>query len=160
MNLLLEILFIVTLGFLFYQDIKERKVSVWILMIGIFLGGLIHFSKQPIIVFLSNVGINFVFVSLIFGVLWLYAKLKLKKRIFEVFGLGDLLFFILLAMSLPILSFLILFVFSLIFSLVVFMLLKINWKEPTVPLAGLQSLFLGLVFIANKFINSIDIYAL
>lgn len=160
MNLLLEILFIVTLGFLFYQDMKERKVSVWILIVGIFLGVLIHFSKQPTIVFLSNVGINCAIVSLIFGVLWLYAKLKLKKRIFEVFGLGDLLFFLLLAMSLPILSFLILFVFSLIFSLVVFIILKSKWKEPTVPLAGLQSLFLSLVFIANKFINSIDIYAL
>ena len=32
--------------------------------------------------------------------------------------------------------------------------------EKTVPLAGLQSLFLGLVLIANKYTNTIDLYAL
>jgi hypothetical protein len=74
--------------------------------------------------------------------------------------MGDLFFFILLAVSLPILSFLILFVFSLIFSLLIFILLKNTFKEKTVPLAGLQSLFLSLVLIANKFLITIDIYAL
>ena len=160
MNLLLEILFLLTLGVLFYQDITERKVSIWILIIGIFLGGLIHYWHQPQIVFFSNIGVNSIFIALIFGTLWVYAKLKLKKRIFEVFGMGDLFFFILLAVSLPILSFLILFVFSLIFSLLIFILLKNTFKEKTVPLAGLQSLFLSLVLIVNKFLITIDIYAL
>ncbi len=160
MNLVLEIIFIITLGVLFYQDIKERKVSVWILLIGMFLGGMIHYLHQPPIVFLSNVGVNSVFIILILGILWMYSKFKLKKKILDVFGGGDALFFILLALSLPILSFLMVFVFSLIFSLLVFMILKNNWTAQTVPLAGLQSLFLGLVLIANKLVTSINIYAL
>mgnify|MGYP000170956549 CR=1 FL=1 len=82
----------------------------------------------------------------------------MKKRIFEVFGQGDLLFFILLGVSLPILSFLMVFVFSLIFSLVVFILLKGRFTKQTVPLAGLQSLFLALTIIANKLFASINLF--
>lgn len=160
MKTTITFLLIILLGVLFYQDIKERKVSVWILISGIILGGMLHWLHQNTLVFLSNVGITLSFVFLIFGVLYLYAKFKLKKRIFEVFGQGDLLFFMLLAVSLPILSFVMVFVFSLIFSLVIFMLLKKSFSEKTVPLAGLQSLFLALVLIANKGTNFIDLYAL
>jgi hypothetical protein len=158
--IIIELLFILLLGILFYQDIKERKVSVWVLISGILMGSCIHYRYQQPIVFLSNIGINIIFVVLIFVILWGYAKLKLKKNIFDVFGQGDALFFILLAVSLPVLSFLMVFVFSLIFSLVVFILLKNRFTEKTVPLAGLQSLFLGLVLIANQFFSSIDIYVL
>ncbi|MGY0407587.1 MAG: hypothetical protein ACWIPJ_04430 [Polaribacter sp.] len=160
MKTTLELLFILLLGILFYQDIKERKVSVWILVSGILVGGMLHFMEQQSIVFLSNIGINISFVVLIFGILWLYAKLKLKKKIFNVFGEGDLLFFLLLAVSFPIVSFLMVFVFSLIFSLIIFILLKNRFKEKTVPLAGLQSLFLGLFLIANKSLEIMDLYAL
>jgi Flp pilus assembly protein protease CpaA len=160
MKTIVELLFILLLGILFYQDIKERKVSVWILVCGIIVGGSLHFIHQNSIVFVSNIGMNLSFVGLIIGVLFLYAKFKLNKKLFDVFGAGDVLFFILLAVSLPILSFLMLFVFSLVFSLLIFMLLKNGFTEKTVPLAGLQSLFLGLVFIANKLTNTIDLYAL
>mgnify|MGYP000241731841 CR=1 FL=1 len=160
MLIVIELLFIFLLGSLFYQDIKERIVSVWVLISGILTGGFIHYLYQQPIVFLSNIGINISFIVLIFIILWGYAKFKLKKKIFDVFGHGDLLFFILLAVSLPLLSFLMVFVFSLIFSLVIFILLKNRFTVKTVPLAGLQSLFLGLVLIANKLFSSIDIYAL
>ncbi|WP_405610882.1 hypothetical protein [Polaribacter sp. Asnod1-A03] len=159
MDLLLEIIFILNLGVIFYQDMKERKVTAWILISGIFLGGFIHYLHQPQIVFLSNIVVNNCFVIMAFGILWVYAKIKIKKNIFEVFGFGDLLFFILVAVSLPILSFLIVFVFSLIFSLVIYLLLKNKLKDKTVPLAGLQSLFLGLVLIINKLLI-LNIYVL
>jgi hypothetical protein len=90
----------------------------------------------------------------------LYAKLKLKKSIQEVFGLGDLLFFCLLAVSLPIISFLVVFIFSLIFSLVVFILIKKSLKHKTVPLAGFQSLFFAIILGLDIFMNTINIYAM
>jgi len=158
MNLYIEILFITTLTMLFYQDIKERKISVWVLVVGLFLGGILHFLQQTQIVFVSSIVMNITFIALVFGVLCLYAKIILQNNIFEVFGMGDLLFFILLAVSLPILSFLIVFIFSLLFSLLVFILTKRKLKEKTVPLAGLQSLFLILVLLANKFIPKIELY--
>lgn len=160
MKILLELLLLSILGILLYQDIKERKVSLWVLFSGIIVGGTLHFLHQDSMVFLYNIGITISFVILIFGVLWVYASVKLKRNIFDVFGLGDLLFFILLAVSLPIVSFLMVFVFSLIFSLVLFLLLKKSFTNKTVPLAGLQSLFFGLVLIGNKIIPSVKLYAL
>ncbi|TXD64162.1 prepilin peptidase [Polaribacter glomeratus] len=160
MRLIIELLLILILGILFYQDIKERKVSVWVLILGLGLGGFLNYQAQQPIVFLSNSLVNIIFIILIFLVLWLYAKLKMKKNIFEVFGKGDLLFFILLAVSLPILSFLMVFIFSIFFSFLVFSLLKHRFKDTTVPLAGLQSLFLALVLMVNKIVPSINIYAL
>ena len=129
-------------------------------MLGIGLGGFLNYQAQQPIVFLSNCLINITFILLIFLVLWLYATLKMKKNIFQVFGKGDLLFFILLAISLPILSFLMVFIFSTIFALLVFMILKNRMTENTVPLAGLQALFFGLILIANNFVPSLNIYAL
>jgi Flp pilus assembly protein protease CpaA len=160
MNLYLEILFITTLTMLFYQDIKERKISVWFLIAGLFLGGILHFLQQNQKVFIASILMNISFIALIFGVLCLYAKIILRNNIFEVFGMGDLLFFILLAVSLPILSFLVVFIFSLFFSLLVFILVKRRLNNKTVPLAGLQSLFLILVLLANKLFPKIELYTI
>lgn len=160
MKLPLEILWMLILGILFYQDMKDRKVYLWLLVSGIFIGGFIHLQYQNFIVFFATTCGNLLFITILFALLWLYAKLKLKKKIFEVFGAGDLLFFILLAVSLPTVSFLIVFVFSLLFSLLIFLLLKQRFTSKTVPLAGLQSLFLGLVLIANKVLVSVNLYAI
>ncbi|WP_339883480.1 prepilin peptidase [Polaribacter vadi] len=160
MLIVIELFLIIFLGLICFQDIKERKVSIWILFLGLVVGGYINYTYQHPIVFLSNTIINCVFVVTVFLILWVYAKLKMKKNIFEVFGKGDLFFFMLLAVSLPILSFLMVFIFSIIFALLVFILLKNRIKEKTVPLAGLQALFFGLVLIANNFVPSLNIYAL
>ena len=160
MKLPLEILWILILGILFYQDMKDRNVYLWLLVFGILIGGCIHLQSQNFTVFLATISGNLIFIAIVFAILWLYAKIKLKKQIFEVFGAGDLLFFVLIAVSLPTVSFLTVFVFSLLFSLTVFMLFKEGFKEPTVPLAGLQSLFLGLVLIANKVLVSVNLYAM
>lgn len=160
MLLVLELIFIFLLSIVFYQDVKERKVSLWLLVLGICLGGLLHYLQQNNIVFVSNIVVNFIFIILVLGVLWAYAKFKLKKKLQEVFGMGDALFFLLLAASLPILSFLIVFVFSLLFSLTVFIIFKNKLSDKTVPLAGLQSLFLGLIFIINKLMPQINLYAM
>lgn len=160
MKIFIEILFLIVLGILFYQDMKEQKVSLWMLLLGLFSGGFLHFLHQDSLVFLSTILINLLFVSIIFSVLLLYSKFKLQKNIFDVFGLGDLLFFTILAVSLPILSFLTVFVFSTIFSLILFLMLKRYFTTNTVPLAGLQSLFLAIVLILNTFIDSVNIYAM
>jgi len=160
MLIAIELLLIIFLGLICFQDLKERKVSIWILVLGLVVGGYINYAHQQPIVFLSNTIINSVFVVTVFLILWGYATLKMKKNIFSVFGKGDLFFFMLLAVSLPILSFLMVFIFSIIFALLVFILLKNSMKEKTVPLAGLQALFFGLVLIANNFVPSLNIYAL
>lgn len=160
MKLGLELLLVIVLGILFYQDVKERKVSLGVLLLGLITGGMLNYLCQPTIVFLYNTMVNCIFIALVFGILWGYAKLKMKKQIFEVFGKGDLMFFVLLAVSLPILSFLMVFIFSIIFALVVFLIFKSQFKEKTVPLAGLQSLFFILVLLVNKFMDTIQLYTM
>lgn len=82
----------------------------------------------------------------------------LKKALKNTFGLGDFLFFIILAIGFPTATFLVLFSFSLLFSMLLFFLLKHQLKHKTVPLAGLQALFICLVFIANWFFNFSNLY--
>ncbi|PQJ80291.1 prepilin peptidase [Polaribacter porphyrae] len=156
----IEIIFIVVLLFLFYQDIKERKVVIWALVLSLIFGSFINYLNQQPIVFISNIFINATFIAFIFGILGLYAKFKMKQRIFDVFGMGDLGFFMVLAVSLPTLSFLMVFIFSTFFALLVFLIFKYRFQPKTVPLAGLQSLFLALVLLANKFSSTLNIYAL
>tara|TARA_B110000091_G_C13819664_1_gene479954 strand:+ start:818 stop:1300 length:483 start_codon:yes stop_codon:yes gene_type:complete len=160
MNVILQILFILVLGGLCFQDFKERKISLSLLILGILLGGGIHFTQKNGAGFLTEIAINTFIVFMLFLILAMYAKLKMKQPIFNVFGLGDLLFFMLLAVSFPFLSFLIIFVFSLLFSWSIFMLTKRHLKIKTVPLAGLQSLFLLLILITNKVTNSLDLFAM
>jgi hypothetical protein len=56
-------------------------------------------------------------------------------------------------------SFLTLFVFSLVFALVVHQFLKNNHPEETVPLAGYMSLFFGSIYGIGLFYNDNFLYA-
>lgn len=61
------------------------------------------------------------------------------------FGLGDVLFFYAFALGFPTVTFLILFVSSIVFSLMVSLIQKKKNKANGIPLAGLMSLFLAFV---------------
>lgn len=152
--------FIAILLGIFFQDMKERKVSLFLFIIAMILGALLYFQKETQIVFILNIGINLGIVLSIFGIIWAYTQLKLKQKISTAFGLGDLLFFCVLAVSMPIVSFLVVFVFSLLFSLIVFTTLKNSLKEKTVPLAGLQALFFACILGINNSTRFIDLYAI
>lgn len=154
-------LFLIGLFFLvFIQDCKDRKVY-WFLYPCI--GVLVFLLQMEAVIIYSvilNVIINLVFVLLLLFVCYLYAELKLKKSMLkEVFGLGDVLFFIFIAFSFSTVSFLILFVFSLLFSLVLHLVLKHRNAEKTVPLAGYMSLFFGVIYGISIFFESNFLYA-
>lgn len=82
-------------------------------------------------------------------VIYLYSKIKLKTSITETFGLGDGLLFFALVFTFSSVSFLTLFVFGLIFSLLVHLVFKNRFKFKTVPLAGYLSLFFAIVYISH-----------
>jgi hypothetical protein len=144
----------------FFQDFKDRKVH-WFLypLVGI-LVLILQMQKVNLYSTLVNVGCNLSFVLILLFVCNLYAKLKLKKPFLsEVFGLGDVLFFIFISFSFSTISFLTLFVFSLVFALVVHQFLKNNHPEETVPLAGYMSLFFGSIYGIGLFYNDNFLYA-
>jgi hypothetical protein len=136
---------------IFYQDIKER--AVWWFLFPVFLvtAGTLHFINTLTSIFFINIGLNLLLTSIILGVSYIYALLKLKIQfINEAFGLGDLLFFLGFIFSFPTFTFIILLVFSLLFSLGLHLLLSYDHsKYKTVPLAGYASLFLLLIYSAD-----------
>ena len=131
-----------------FEDLKDRYVYwFWFPVIGICSGCLLYQNVSLSLFFetlLSNLG----FVSLLIGIIYIYATYKLKIKRSETFGLGDGLLFIGLTFSFPFRLFLVVFVFGLVFSLVLHVILKKS-KTETVPLAGYMSLFFLLIYLAH-----------
>ena len=92
-----KVLIILTFGFIFWQDFKDRLVF-WFLypMVGV-LGFLIQIELLPISILLINTLINLVLVLTLSLILFVYTKIILKKKfVNESIGIGDLLFFVFL----------------------------------------------------------------
>jgi hypothetical protein len=156
----LKILLLCVFFIILYQDCKDRKVYWFLYPI---VGVLVFLLQLKIVsadtVFI-NIVINLLFVSILLLVCWAYAAFRLKKDLLkEVFGLGDVLFFIFITFSFSIVSFFILFVFSLFFSLILHFVLKHKQTEQTVPLAGYMSLFFGTVYGISFFYECPFLYA-
>lgn len=153
-----KILMIGLLLSVFYQDVKERKVTLLLLFALFIVGGLLNYRHHILELFLISSLINLCVISVIVFILFLYSKFKLKAPLFDVFGVGDLLFFVFMAISFPVSTFLVLFSVSLIFSFVISIVLKQKLKN-LIPLAGLQALFLGAVIGVNMLFTITNLYA-
>lgn len=156
----LKILLLSVFFLILYQDCKDRKVY-WFLypLIGA-LALVLQLKAVPFYTVFINAGFNLLFVIILLLVCYLYASFRLNKNLLEeVFGLGDVLFFLFIAFSFSIVSFFILFVFSLLFSLLLHFTLKHRQTEKTVPLAGYMSLFFGTVYGISFFYECSFLYA-
>jgi hypothetical protein len=154
---LANILMIGLLLRVFYEDIKDRKVTFIVLVILLLLGGFIHSQHQNLWVFFLSSLLNLSIVLTIIMVLYVYANFKLKTSLSKVFGLGDAFFFIVMAVSFPTATFLVLFATSLLFSFVIAVLFKKTLKK-FIPLAGLQALYIGLTLASNQLFHIINLY--
>lgn len=146
--ILIKIILIITLGFIFVQDYKERQVF-WFLfpLVGLCCGILFYNGTLPEL-FLTSVILNFAFIGILLLTVILYSRLVLKVNVSDAFGLGDALLFGGLVFSFSTVSFLVIFVFALAFSLITHLSLKRFSKIKSVPLAGYLSLFFGASYIA------------
>ena len=153
-----NILMLFLLFYVFYEDVKERKVTQLLFIFLFVIGGFLNVRQQIFEAFIINTSINITMVFLIVLILFLYSKFKMNIELFQGFGLGDLLFFLFMAISFPTLSFLVLFSTSLIFSFIVSITFQKKLKE-LVPLAGLQALFLGFIVGVNQIFSITNLYA-
>ncbi len=157
--LILKMFLVFVFFSIFYQDVKTRYVHVLLFPAIALLAGFVHYSKTIYPVFLYNIGFNFLVTLTILGILFLYSKLVLKSPFLNhTFGLGDLLLFAALSVAFPVYTFIILFVFSILFSMVIHPLFKSGSTQPTLPLAGYMSLFFALVFLINIFFGYPKLY--
>ena len=155
-----QLLLLLTFLIVFIQDYRLRLVY-WFLypLIGIFCFW-IQMSHNTLIATLINSSVNLFFVGFILVTCYGYTKLKLKQDFLkEVFGLGDLLFFVVICFSFSTVSFLILFVFGLFFSLLLHLIVKKGSTNETVPLAGYLSLFFGVIYVISFICDSTFLYA-
>ncbi|MDD7886024.1 hypothetical protein [Flavivirga sp. 57AJ16] len=145
----IKILLTVSLLFVFFQDFKERLVY-WFLfpIIGLLCAWLFYNNTLPEL-FYNALKMNLAFILIFVLIISLYAKLKLKTSILKTVGLGDLLLFVAVSFICTTVSFIVLFISALIFSLVLHLALSKNKKVMTVPLAGYMSLFFLAIYLVQ-----------
>lgn len=139
-----------------YQDFKHRAIH-W-LWLPLLLFGLTSFAllSTPLQEVFSNALRNLLFV----GIQWLGLTLWFSMRngrfvniIDEYIGLGDVLFFVAIAVGFSQFNFVLFFIGALLFSLIAFGAMRmINRKgKPEIPLAGLMAIPLIIVLTLSHF---------
>jgi hypothetical protein len=140
------------------QDFLERKVFLWLIVFSGLIISAFHFREVNFEQFILSTILNFSIVISIIIILYIYSKILLKKPLNEAFGLGDFFFFLILAIGFPTATFLVIFSFSLLFSITIHYFFKKRFKYNTIPLAGLQATFLCMIFILNWALNLKNLY--
>lgn len=143
----LKIALIIGLGLIYWQDLKERAVW-WFLFpfVGLLMGG-IHWLSSSNELVTTYVSINLLMTTLVLLILWLYTRFIRNKKFLNVsFGLGDVLLFYAFALGFATVTFLILFVASILVALLWSLVYLKRSSKGTIPLAGLMSSFLILVY--------------
>lgn len=147
----IKIILIFVLITILVQDVKFREVYAFLFPVAGLCFGILLKKNLTLNLFYCNTIINLAMVIALIFIVYLYSRYKLKTPITNTFGLGDAFMFLALAFSFATISFFILFVFGLIFSLVLHIITKHKIKQNTVPLAGYLALFFALVYMAHWF---------
>jgi len=150
---------------IFYQDQKDRMVYWWFFLMSGIGFSIVHVQEVGWLQFGIHTSFNVGLVSVILIVLMFYLRIRFQTfRLKSVLGLGDMILFFALALGFATLSFITLFVFGLLFSLVLHLTFKkkydytlsrkrthneSNSQEITVPLAGYLSLFFTGVLLVH-----------
>jgi hypothetical protein len=149
LEILLFILF-ACLGLILYQDLKFRKIHVAIPVV-LFAMALYTFEEKtpyPFIIYILN--LLFLLLILVFLVVYMSVKNKQFLNPFtNYFGLGDLLFFVAISPLFLTREYVLFFICSMVFSIVLQSGLKTIIKDTTVPLAGYSALLLILIVVKD-----------
>lgn len=149
MILTIKIILILSFLIILIQDIRNRAVYWFLFPLSGLCAGILYYNDTLSELFAASIVINLTFIGLLIAIVFIYAKLKLKTSLKHVIGLGDVLLFVALAFSFSSVSFLILFIFSLVFALVIHKVIKPQPKyKDLIPLAGYMSLFFAITYLA------------
>jgi hypothetical protein len=138
------------------QDFKSRSVSLlFLVLFGI--SSLVHgVLINGFSVFPGFVGINLLILVFILTFVSLYFILKYRRLVFIFdthIGWGDIVFFVTLSLLFSPVNFLSFFVFSLILSLLVAIVMRLSKNSKNIPLAGLLATLLVPVLLFCHFAN-------
>jgi hypothetical protein len=145
--IIVKIILLILFGIIFYQDYKERLVYWFLFPLVALCSGFLFYNNTLPELFVASVLLNLLFVSVLLLIIFVYSKFILKTSPKDTFGLGDVLLFLSIIFSFSTVSFLVILVFALCFSLVIHLFLKKYSKLKTVPLAGYLSLFFSFSYL-------------
>lgn len=138
--------------FVFYQDYKFRGVSWFLFPILALLVAYNAATGRAWLAYFYEVALNLSILSIQLVLFYFVAIFRANKRLnlLKLIGLGDVLFFIIIALGLKSSLFPFFFTLSLAISL---LLAFIFFKGKTIPLAGLQALTLMIwLFLSSDFV--------
>lgn len=140
----------ISLLVVFFQDWKLRRIHL-ILPILIFL---LSFFLVPLtaVIQLKCITYNITFFLITFSILIAYMSFKNKQfsnPFTHYFGLGDLLFYMAIAPLFLLKNYILFFILSMIFAILLQTFLQKRMLHNSVPLAGFASLFLLLVILKD-----------
>ena len=126
-----------------YQDFKYRHINGWFLIpltIILLING-IQTTQDKNFLF-SNMVLNLIFLVIQFFLLGFYFFVKERNIniVNNKLGIGDILLFLILCISFSFKNYIIFYIITLIFSLVISMIMIKRNKDYTIPLAGYTSL--------------------
>lgn len=153
---------IILLLFLAYQDFRYRAISWWLIPVLVLAFGYLEISTIGRDQFLANIALNLGFIVFQMAVLTMYFSMRNRKftNIINTYlGIGDVLFFVLLAAAFSFVNYIFFLVTSFILVTIGFMIFKSVKRNtnPEIPLAGAMSLILVISMACNAFVN-IDFY--
>jgi len=156
MQNLFLILLLLLLLLIALQDFKDRAISWWTIPLSVmlyffYLGDLGALNWTDIFWNLLLIGMNFLVLTLYFSI----KKKKLLNIIDHFIGLGDLLFFLVCAFMFSFPNFVFFLCISFGTSILFFAISQTIKKEKDfqIPLAGVMSILLVIVFLSNEMLS-------
>jgi len=159
---LLQILILVCLAFICYQDLLYRAVYWWCFPVLAILFGVLKYNILGIEQVLTDAAYGLLFLSGQLFVLWIYFSAKHKKLINitdNYLGWGDVLFLIAVPFYLSLVNYMLFYVLSLILVLLYALTTaKLITNNKHIPLAGLQAALLGVAMIIDFVVPNLALY--
>ncbi|RKR09087.1 hypothetical protein C8C83_0687 [Flavobacterium sp. 90] len=134
----------------FIQDWKFRRIHIVLPLLIFSLSIFLIVPKTDNLAKIIIFNLGFFLITL--GILTIYMSVKSKKFLnpfHYYFGLGDLLFYAAVSPLFLLKNYILFFIGSLLFAILMQFVLKKIIKEETVPLAGFSSLFLFIIILKD-----------
>lgn len=151
----INVIMILCLAFICYQDFRYRAVYWWCFLILAIVMFTLKYRLSGFEQVIAHAGYGTGFLMFQLGILWLYFSLKKKKAVNltgEYLGWGDILFLVAIAFYLSPGNYVIFYVISLMTVLLYALintLLSSKERNPHIPLAGLQAALLVVLIIID-----------
>lgn len=146
----LKIVLLFILIWIAIQDLRHREVwNYHFLIFGVTGTILFYTTSSSTTFYFASISINILIALILLLLTKILMRFIFNKK--EYLGLGDIFFFFGFAACFPTIGFINFFVFSILFTFVMHLLLKKGFYKThkTVPLAGFMAIFLCCIYLAH-----------